>query len=66
MARDFFDPSPEEQRVILIDDAILRKAERVIESCEAYNPEAAEIPLDNALKLPENCLRPFADGHNTL
>jgi len=33
MPRDFFDPTPEQQKVILIDTAILRKAERLIESC---------------------------------
>ena len=47
--RDFFDPSPEQQNVILIDAATLRKAERLIESCEACNPEGAQIPFDNIL-----------------
>jgi hypothetical protein len=49
MSRDFFDPTPEEQNVVLVDTATLRKAERLIESCEHCNPEGAEIPFDNIL-----------------
>jgi hypothetical protein len=45
MSRDFFDPTPEDQKVVLIDAPILRKAERLIESCEHCNP-VAEIPFD--------------------
>ena len=45
MSRDFFDPLPEEQVVILIDAATVRKAESLIESCEVCNPDA-EIPFD--------------------
>jgi hypothetical protein len=49
MPRDFFDPTPEEQKVILIDAATLRKAEKLIEPCEQCNAEGAEIPFDNVL-----------------
>jgi hypothetical protein len=49
MNRDFFDPLPEKQHVIVIDVAILREAERLIESCEHCNPEGAEIPFDTTL-----------------
>ena len=49
MSRDFFDPTPEEQRVVLIDAATLRQAELPIESCEHCNPDDAEIPFDNIL-----------------
>ena len=49
MPRDFFDPTPEEQIVILIAAVTLREAEKVIESCEACNPEGAQIPFDNIL-----------------
>jgi hypothetical protein len=49
MPRDFFDPSPEQQNVVLIDAATLRKAERLIESCEGCNPFGAGIPFDNIL-----------------
>jgi ssDNA-binding Zn-finger/Zn-ribbon topoisomerase 1 len=49
MSRDFFDPTPEEQNVVLVDTATLRKAERLIESCENCNLDAAEIPFDNIL-----------------
>lgn len=47
MARDFFDPSPEQQVVILVESTVLRQAERLIESCEYCNEEGAEIPFDN-------------------
>jgi hypothetical protein len=47
--RDFFDPTPEEQVVVLIDAETLRKAERLIESCEACHPDDAQIPFDNIL-----------------
>jgi hypothetical protein len=49
MIRDFFDPTPEEQIVILVDASTLRKAEKLIESCEHCNPDGAEIPFDNIL-----------------
>jgi hypothetical protein len=49
MNRDFFDPSLEEQQVVLIDAKTLCKAEKLIESCEQCNPEGAEIPFDNIL-----------------
>jgi hypothetical protein len=32
---DFFDPTPEEQKVVLVSAATLRDAEEFIESCEA-------------------------------
>jgi hypothetical protein len=47
--REFFDPTPEQQNVVLVDAATLRKAEALIESCEHCNPEGAEIPFDNIL-----------------
>ena len=34
MPRDFFDPIAEHQNVILIDAVTLRKAERLMESCD--------------------------------
>jgi hypothetical protein len=49
MARDFFDPPPEQQNVVLVHAATLREAERLIESCEHCNPEGAEIPFENIL-----------------
>ena len=49
MTRDFFDPTPEEQQVVLIDAETLHKAEKLIESCEHCNPDGAEIPFDNIL-----------------
>jgi uncharacterized protein with PIN domain len=49
MPRDFFDPTPEEQNVILVDTATLHKAEKQIDSCEHCNLDGAEIPFDNIL-----------------
>jgi hypothetical protein len=49
MLRDFFDPTPEQQNVTLIETVTLREAERLIESCEACNPETAQIPFDYIL-----------------
>jgi hypothetical protein len=49
ITRDFFDPSPEDQQVVLIDAETLREAEKQIESCEHCNPGDAEIPFDNIL-----------------
>ena len=49
MPHDFFDPTPEQQNVVLIDAATLREAERLIESCEGCNPDGAEIPFDAVL-----------------
>jgi hypothetical protein len=46
---DFFSPTPEQQIVGLVDAATLRKAERLIESCEHCNTEGGEIPFDNIL-----------------
>ena len=34
---------------LLVSAAILRKGERLIESCEHCNPDSAEIPFDNIL-----------------
>jgi uncharacterized protein with PIN domain len=46
MPRDFFDPTPEQQNVMLIKTATLHEATRLIESCEHCNAEGAEIPFD--------------------
>ena len=46
MTRDFFDPTPEQQNVVLIRAGTLRQAERRIESCEHCNAEWAQIPFD--------------------
>jgi hypothetical protein len=49
MPRDFFDPTPEQQNVVLIDTVTLHEAEQLIESCEGCNPDGAESPFDNIL-----------------
>ena len=48
MTRDFFDPTPEEQNVVLIDATTLQKAQRLIAGCEACS-EDAELPFENIL-----------------
>ena len=42
---DFFDLTPEQQNVTMLDAATIREAELLIESCEHCNP-SAEIPFD--------------------
>ena len=49
MSRDYFDLTPEEQNIVLVTVATLRKAERFIESCEFCNPDVAKIPFDHIL-----------------
>jgi hypothetical protein len=48
MPRDFLDPTPEKQNVVLVDAATLQKAQRMIAGCEACS-EDAEIPFENIL-----------------
>jgi hypothetical protein len=48
MPCDFFDPTPEQQNVVLIDVATLQKVQHMIAGCEAYS-EYAGILLDNIL-----------------
>jgi hypothetical protein len=49
MSRDFFDPTPEQQNVILIEATPMPGAERMLASCEYCNPEVAAIPFDHIL-----------------
>jgi hypothetical protein len=46
MPREFFDRTPEQQNVVLIDAATLCEAERLVEACERCRPNDAEIPFD--------------------
>jgi hypothetical protein len=54
--RDFFNPTPEQQKVVLVEASALREAERLIESCEQCNPKDAEIPF-HAILLAVNIER---------
>ncbi len=54
MTRDFFDPTPEQQNVVLIDAATLQKAQRMIAGCEACR-EGAELPFENILDRLTGC-----------
>jgi len=47
MFRDLFDP--EDQRIVLVDAATLREAERLIQSCERCHPEGANILFEAIL-----------------
>jgi hypothetical protein len=57
MPRDLFDPTPEEQLIVLVDSMTMREAERLIESCEHCNEEGAEIPFDNVLDRVTDLIR---------
>ena len=46
---DFFDPTPEDQNVVLIDAATLHKAEKLVVCCEGCNPVDAELPFNCVL-----------------
>jgi len=49
MPREFFDPTPEEQVVILVEDQKIRNAEGFIKSCEHCNLDGAEWPFNAVL-----------------
>jgi hypothetical protein len=49
MPREFFDPTPEQQNIVLVSAVTLHMAVKLIESCEHCNPDGAEIPFDNIL-----------------
>jgi len=55
MSRDFFDPAPEQQNVVLVDTATVREIERLIDSCAHCNPTGAEIPFDYVLDRVIGC-----------
>jgi hypothetical protein len=44
MSRDLFDPTPEEQIVVLVDAARVRRAEKLIESCEGKPDLESSLP----------------------
>jgi hypothetical protein len=46
--RDFFDPTPEQQNVILVDAATLSRAARLIESCELPKLWASSMSIKKA------------------
>jgi hypothetical protein len=47
MLRDFFDPSPEQQKVVLIDAATLQRAQPMIAGCEACSEDAEKAQPQN-------------------
>jgi len=48
MPRDFFDPTPEQQRVVLIDAATLQGTQRMSAGCEACSDDE-ELRFENIL-----------------
>jgi hypothetical protein len=60
ISRNFFDPTPEQQNVVLIDAATLQKAQRMIPGCEECS-ESAELPFDDILESPDG-FRSERDG----
>jgi hypothetical protein len=52
MPADFFDLTPEEQQIILVDAETLHEAETLIKSCKFCNKELAEVPLRSRNRLP--------------
>ena len=49
MRREFFDPTPEEQVVVLVEHKTTRNAERFIKACEHCNPDGVEWPFNAVL-----------------
>ena len=49
MPREFFDPTPEEHVIVLVERETVRDAEGLIKSCEQCNPHDAEWPLNVVL-----------------
>ena len=43
MTRDFFDPTPEEREVVLVDAATVQQAQRMIVGCGACIEDARDI-----------------------
>jgi hypothetical protein len=52
MPRNFFDPTPEQQNIVLIDAMTLSKEERLVESCEYCNPAPARYHGKDTLVEP--------------
>ena len=48
MTRDSSHPAPEKKNIVLIDVATMRKAEQLIEGCEACS-NGAEVPFDSII-----------------
>jgi len=55
MPPEFFDPTPEEQVIVLVGREAMRNAEGFIKSCEQSNPEGAEWPFSVGLRLCPLC-----------
>jgi len=48
---DFFDPSIEEQNIVLILEPTLRKVEKLILGCEVCSPEESQLHFEVLLDL---------------
>jgi hypothetical protein len=47
--RDFLHPEPEDQNIVLIGRHLIRRAEKLIVSCEVCSPRYAETSFDSVL-----------------
>ena len=45
MQREFFDPTPEDQVIVLVKHETVRDVQKFIKSCEHCNPHDAEWPF---------------------
>jgi hypothetical protein len=62
MPRDFFDPTAEQQNVVVIDAATLQETQRLIAGCEACS-EDAELPLQTfKFLIPDSLLDRKGNG----
>jgi hypothetical protein len=44
-SREWFDPTPEQQNVVFVDEPTIRRAERWVKSCEGCTPAEAQVPF---------------------
>jgi hypothetical protein len=44
--RNFFDPTPEQQIIVLVDSSVIRRAQNLIAFCQYCDSESSEFPFD--------------------
>jgi hypothetical protein len=49
--REFLDPTPEAQNVVLVDARMVHRVDEMIIGCEACSPDDADLPFDWLLDL---------------
>jgi hypothetical protein len=58
---DFFDPSIEEQNIVLILEPTLRRVEKRILGCEICSPEESQLHFEVLLDLATGCDPTYTD-----